>query len=229
MSRLAALACLGLLLAACGQPHQQEQAQQHPNGAASVAKAPAPAPAPASTSAQKPAPASPPAYRDDALGISIAVPPGMTLRRDFKRDYFDEDGWKLEAGPDSHGKPALALVLDGSNEITAAELRLGTSTDARDLAHCLEPASNAYDEPKDKTVELDGVPFLHAGAGDAGMSHYVVGETYRAVHRGRCYAIDLLIVGTQPEVYDPPRKAPFSNDVARQRLKAALAGLRFTP
>ncbi|WP_049622882.1 hypothetical protein [Frateuria defendens] len=218
----AALACLGLLLAACGQ--RQKPPQDHSGSVASVAKAP--------TRVPTPAPASPPAYRDDALGISIVVPPGMTLRHDFKRDYFDPDAWKLEADSESHGKPALALVLDGSNEITAAELRLGTSTDAQDLAHCLEPASNAYedeDEPKEETVKLDGVPFRHAQAGDAGMNHYVVAETYRAVHRGRCYAIDLLVIGSSPEVYDPPRKVPFPRDVAQRRLREALAGLHFAP
>ncbi len=61
------------------------------------------------------------------------------------------------------------------------------------------------------------------------MSHYLNVEGYRTVHAGRCYAIDLLLTGTRPEVYDPPATPPFTQTAAKQRLHQALDGFRFLP
>ncbi|WP_157074304.1 hypothetical protein [Pseudoxanthomonas mexicana] len=43
-----------------------------------------------------------------------------------------------------------------------------------------------------------------------------------------CIAIDLLVAGTRPEVYDPPATAPFDEAAARARLQEALAAVRIT-
>jgi hypothetical protein len=164
---------------------------------------------------------------DTQHGFALAVPAGMALRHDFQRSYLGDGAWKAFAGPDSHGEPAAALVLDGSNGITAAELRLGIGTDAEALAHCRELPASATSGSD--TVVLAGVPFIHFHAGDAAMSHYLEVESYRAVHAGRCYAIDLLLTGTRPEVYDPPASPPFDHDTAWQKLHGALGGFRLLP
>lgn len=169
-----------------------------------------------------------PAYEviDAAHGFAIAVPPGMHARRDFQRRYLANGAWKSFAREVDHGEPVLALVLDGSNAITAAELRIGMGNDATARAHCLDvPASGV--PPRVSHVTVAGVPFTRFQAADAAMSHYLDVEAYRAVHDGRCYAIDLLVTGTRPEVYDPPATPPFGQEAARQRLRGALAGFRF--
>lgn len=169
----------------------------------------------------EPAPPSPaPAFAEPAPGIALDAVAGMQLRRDFTRSYLALDSWKLFAGLGSIGTPLAALVLEGSNEVTAAELRVGRSDDAVAVQQCLDlppEATSAAD-----TVQIDGVPFTHFSAGDAAMSHYVSAESYRAVQHGRCYAIDLVVAGTRPEVYDPPREPPFTQDEAKQRLATAL-------
>lgn len=163
---------------------------------------------------------------DAALGFSLAVPRGMHLQRDFERSYLDAASWKAFAEPGSRGKAAAALVLDGSNEITTAELRVGVSPDPAAVTHCADvPASGV--PAKSDTIKLAGADFVHFHAAGAAMSHYLQVEGYRAVYEGRCYAIDLWISGTRPEVYDPPRPAPFARDVASRQLHDALAGFRF--
>lgn len=164
---------------------------------------------------------------DRAHGLAIAMPQGMHLRRDFRRDYLADARWKTFAAADSRGEPVLALVLNGSNAITAAELRIGASTDAQALAHCRDvPASGVA--PAAAEVTLSGVPWLRFHAADAAMSHYLEVEAYRTVHAGRCYAIDLLITGTRPEVYDPPATPPFDRVAVMVKLRRALVALRFT-
>ncbi|MEP7186912.1 MAG: hypothetical protein ABI767_13855 [Rhodanobacter sp.] len=149
----------------------------------------------------------------------------MTLRHDFQRSYLDNAAWKAFAAPASQGTPAVALVLDGSNKITAAELRIGTSENENAVAHCLDVPDSGVPSKAD-AVSLAGTPFVRFRASDAAMSHYLDVEGYRAMHSGRCYAIDLIVNGTRPEVYDPPATPPFDRATARQKLQDALQGFR---
>ena len=165
------------------------------------------------------------AFSETPPGIALAAVPGMELRRDFTRSYLTLDDWKLFDASGSKGSPLAALVLDGSNEVTAAELRLGRSDDAGAVADCLTPPAEATG-PVD-TVDVGGVSFTHFPVGDAAMSHYVSADSYRAVQQGRCYAIDLVVAGTRPDVYDPPRTPPFSNEDAREKLAGALNAVRW--
>jgi hypothetical protein len=186
---------------------------------------PSPANGPA-VAGSTPAAAAGTVYTDSRQGFAIAIPVGMQLRHDFRRSYLGDASWKAFGGPDDHGTAVIALVLDGSNPITAAELRIGIGTDSDALAHCRDvPASGAA--PTSDTTTLAGVPAIHFHAADAAMSHYLDVESYRVVHAGRCYAIDLLLTGTRPEVYDPPATPPFARADAQQQLRDALNGLRF--
>lgn len=214
--------CLLSLLSAC----QSERPVDTANAtSATRAVATTPAPPPVSD-AQASRIALQAQFVDEALGVAILPWPGFTLRRDFRRSYLAIDDWKAFAQTDSRGKAVAALVLDGSNEVTAAELRVGVSDDADSVARCLEVSDSALPTPRDE-VRIDGQPFRHFRASDAAMSHYLTVDAYRAVRQQRCYAIDLLVVGTRPEVYDPPRTPPFDGAVAQARLHEALAAIRF--
>ena len=138
---------------------------------------------------------------------------------------MDSGTWKAYADPDSHGKPILALVLRGSNKITAAELRIGVSTQPREVAHCSGRPSAAVGASDQATI--NGTTFTHFHARDAAMSHYLEVQAYRVVHEERCYAIDLWITGTNPQVYDPPATPPFSRADAMRRLHVLLGTFRF--
>ena len=198
------LALLGLALAAC---HDRTP----------------PAPRARPTPAEAPAPRT---FTETTLGLTLPVPTGMTLRRDFQRSYLDAGAWQTFAGKNSQGRPLAALVMDGSNKITAGELRVSESDAAEALAHCEDsPASAA---PDSTSIEkLDGAAFQHFRAGDAAMSHYLKVDGYRAVRAGHCVAIDLLVYGTRPGVYEPPATAPFTEDQAWSALHAALGGLHW--
>lgn len=210
MKKTVALAAtMTLLLSACGPPRDDPKTSP---------------PAPAST---HPAGAENQVYTDALRGFSLVVPADMQVRHDFGRSYLDEARWKAFAATDSQGTPVVALVLKGSNHITTAALRIGVSTAARALANCTQMPDNGMASGRD-TVKLGGADFVHFHAGDAAMSHYLQVEGYRTVHAGRCYAIDLWISGTRPEVYDPPATPPFTNQQAQRALHQALAGFRFS-
>jgi hypothetical protein len=194
------------------------------NASSSTAAADAP---PANTRPAASVPGAPvgDGFAEPAPGIAVRAVPGTHVEHDFKRSYLTLDAWKLYPAADSIGTPLVAVVMDGSNEVTSAEMRIGRSDTAADIAACLVAPDGATG-PSD-TAEIGGVRFTHFTASDAAMSHYVSAESYRAVNNGACYAIDLIVAGTRPDVYDPPRTPPFTNDVAQQRLAAALAAVHW--
>jgi len=170
-----------------------------------------------------------PVYAEGKGGIALRAVAGTRVAHDFQRDYLASPSWKLFAPPESVGTPLVALVLDGSDRVTAAELRIGRSDDAAAVSECLATPAEATGPAAPATVDIGGVPFTHFSVGDAAMSHYVNAESYRALHSGACYAIDLVVAGTRPEVYDPPRTPPFSQQDAASRLAEALKAVYWLP
>lgn len=195
---------------------------------APAASVPAPAPAPDTVA---PAADAPPAQSADAFaerapGIAVRPVAGTTVHRDFKRSYLAMDAWTLYPAEGSAGRPLAALVLDGSNEITSAEMRIGRSDGAADVKACTTPPPAAAGNAD--TADVDGVRTTHFSSSDAAMSHYLSADSYRVVQGGACYAIDLIIAGTRPEVYDPPRTPPFTAQQAKAALASMLAAVHWT-
>ncbi len=166
-------------------------------------------------------------FTSKSYGIAISYPADFHAVKDFPGHYLANGAWKVYAGPKSRGQPIVALVLANSNEVTDAELRIGASRDAQAVRDCTQ-APDAVRPKSERQVRLDGVDFTTFEAGDAAMSHYLATRSYRAVHAGACYAIDLIVFGTNPEVYDPPRTPPFTREQAFAHLQQALQGFRFT-
>ena len=79
------------------------------------------------------------AFVSAAWGFRIDVPQGWTVRRDFQSSHLANGAWKTFAPPDTHGQPVLALTVPGSSDITGAEIRIGTSRDAKEVRTCTTP------------------------------------------------------------------------------------------
>jgi len=166
------------------------------------------------------------AFVGNAWGFRIDVPIGWTLRRDFQSSYLAIGAWKTFAAPDSRGEPVLSLTVPGSNRITDAEIRIGASRDPAEVQHCTAPPS-AVVAGSVATQDIDGVPFTTFQAADAAMSHHLRVHAWRVVHDGACYAIDLLVFGVNPEVYDPPATPPFSDAHAFDAMRTVIETFGF--
>lgn len=185
------------------------------------------APAVETVAATSPVAAAVPALVAGKARLILPVPTGMHLSHDFHRGYLDDDSWKMYAGADNTGTPIGALVLNGSEKMMAAELRVGTSTDAHALAHCTDVPDNAV-PGSTASATLDGVAFQHFTAEDAGMGHALKVEGYRGMHAGTCIAIDLLVMRTNPAMYENPPPEPFTAVQAWTALHGALDGLHWS-
>jgi hypothetical protein len=222
MRRLAALAA-AFLLAACT-PSSPSPGAADP-GTAATAGAAGPAPSTAVSAADRPS-AGARDFRSEEWGFRIDYPPEWKLQRDFDHGYLANGAWKTYAASGSKGTPVLALSLPGSNAITAGELRIGVSDAANEVRRCTAPP-DAVRPGSVGEAHVGGAVFATFEAADAAMSHYLSVRSYRTVHEGRCYAIDLLVTGTTPQVYDPPATPPFTRVHAFEQLQQALQGFRF--
>jgi hypothetical protein len=168
-----------------------------------------------------------PRFASQRWGFTINYPVDSQVQPDFRHSYLQTGTWKAYAAPDSHGLPVVALVMPGSDQITDAEVRIGASDSRTDVARCTTPPQAVRAGSVGKVV-INGIPFTHFEAGDAAMSHYLDVHGYRVVHAGTCYAIDLLVYGTNPAVYSPPATPPFTRAQAFAWMRAVLDTFRFT-
>ncbi|MFP1681508.1 hypothetical protein ACLD0W_03295 [Alloalcanivorax sp. C16-1] len=168
-------------------------------------------------------------YENVEYGIAVDYPKDGVVRvddREAGKGYFNEGGWRVGVGPDQPGAALLVLRLKGSDEIRTGELRLGASRDEQARASCTEP--DAWARPNSVgEAELDGVAFTTFQGGDAAMNHSRQVHAWRALRDGTCFAIDLVVQGSNGQVYDPPRQAPFSETRAFNDLSALLGGVHF--
>ncbi|HEX7340397.1 MAG TPA: hypothetical protein VF271_10760 [Rhodanobacteraceae bacterium] len=204
-----------LLLSACGQSAPAPSSQTADSSSASHAVAAAPIP----SGKQR--------FNSPAQGFYIDYPHAMTPSPHFDSQYLANADWKAYAPLGSQGSPVLRLTLAGSDQVTAGELRIGISRHADEVRQCDQLSGAALPKTLGKTT-LNGITFTTWHARDAGMSHYLKVHSYRVVHDGACYAIDLLVTGTNPMVYSPPKTPPFTSQAAFARLQQALQGFHFT-
>lgn len=162
-------------------------------------------------------------------GLVFAYPTDLVIHHDFQPGYFLDERWNTYVPEDVAGDALLALRLPDSNEVTKAVLRLGASDAPEAVQHCLLPPATVARVSRHEatSTRIGGVRLQRVTHSGAGMSHYLHRRSFRTVHNGRCIAIDLIVAGTNPKVYAPPRTPPFSVDVAFRRLAALLQGLQF--
>lgn len=158
--------------------------------------------------------------------VAMVYPATLEATHGFASGYFLRQRWNPDAAASVDGRALLTLTLPGSNRLTTAELRLGASDDPAAAGHCALPADG--NAGPISTVVIDGVTFKRRDIGDAGMSHYLARHAYRGVAHGHCYAIDLIVAGTDPAVYPGDPKPPMTRKAAFTRLTALLDGLTFS-
>lgn len=171
-----------------------------------------------------------PGYRmfsSERYDIKLRYPADLELRHTFQGSTLAAAGWRTYMGPDAPpGRPLVALVIPASNEVTTGELRIGVSRNPAAVKTCLQLPDAARPASRGR-VMIDGVPFTTFKAADAGMSHYLIVKSYRGLHEGTCYALDVLVFGTNPNVYDPPATPPFSKHKAFERLVPLALNVQF--
>jgi hypothetical protein len=96
-------------------------------------------------------------------------------------------------------KIEIPRAIESQTNFDGATLTVGRSTDPKAIADCLKGDTSS----KISKATLNGVAFVVSSGSDSGMSHYHDITSYRALHGGKCYAIEYTIASTALGAYDP--------------------------
>jgi hypothetical protein len=161
-------------------------------------------------------------YRNDTYGFEISYPGGASPTTTFERYYHLADTWRADAPAATSGTPIVSIPLYRIANTGVyrsyplyfnAEVRVGASADSRDLTTCLQ--LNPYFTNDTSTpVTINGTVFMQFPLESGGMSQYMAGESYRAVHNGECFAIERLKTGANY------RDATSTNDIPDATLNS---------
>lgn len=212
--RIVTTSCIVLALTGCSDPDAPATPSPHIDTAANTGA--------------EPAHAATARFESDAVDLSVTYASDLQASTHFNGNQQAGDAWAAMSAPDSSGRQIFMLTLPDSNDVTTAQMRIGANSDAHAVANCGAPPDAPRVEDTGTTT-VNGTMFRTFHAADAGMNHYHKVRGYRVTQDGQCIAIDLLVTGTNPDVYDPPRQPPFTTDAAFAKLRSALDGVHLGP
>lgn len=164
-------------------------------------------------------------FSDGEYGFTLRYPQTWETDYTFKSFYHLPPAWRVNALSEATGTPILSVIgyrIESDHSYPRyfdAEVRIGASTDAREIARCLTAAIEQNEQPLPDVI-LGGTTFKAFSFEGAGMMQYVKGVSYRAVHDGVCIAIEKIAAGAS---YRDDPDSP--DDVPDATLDAAYASL----
>lgn len=137
-------------------------------------------------------------------------------------------GWRWDSTDPGQVLFELTIprAVEPQTNFDGATLTIGSSANAKSVADCVTADASAEKSWKQK---IGGVEFAAFSASDNGMSHYHDITSYRALHGGKCYAIEYTIQSTNIGVYPASYGLkPFNEARIKEILERIVGTFRFT-
>ncbi len=128
-------------------------------------------------------------YTNTKYGFSFQYPSGLELKEGPVPDF---PMWRY--GSMVQGDRVVAVgVLESQypkTNLGFAGFHVGVSADPKEVAACLSP-----DYPSEQMIStsLSGVPFEFTTTTDVGAGNYYDITSYRTVHAGTCFALEIVL------------------------------------
>ena len=163
---------------------------------------------------------------DNTYGFRFVYPSHLKPSRQFEPGYLENGSWSWFSEKDK-GFPLVSLALPGTpQKTTVAEIRIGVSEDPVTVRQCRNLPPNATPDSLKTFRHKDNIYTFFSGS-DAAMNKSISVQAYRTVHRDRCYSIELMVYGTNPDAVDPPDYAAMKPDEAMTRLTSLWRQMDF--
>lgn len=139
-------------------------------------------------------------YTNGEHGFLLTYPNGARVEEEFTTANLSQT-WRMNALPDASGTPLVSITTyetESENSYPRfyrALVRVGSSSDQREVAACEEPRTEQAEVELEDRV-INGIPFKAFQFEGAGMMKYVTGVSYRAVRNETCYAIEAIRSGS---------------------------------
>jgi hypothetical protein len=137
---------------------------------------------------------------NDTYGFSISYPKTCVPQTKFLKYDLLSDQWMAGATDNSKGKPILCIpIIRMVNESSYprawnTEVRIGVTEDYTELTSFLFTSEYSTDPPKQE--KIGNVMFYVFPIQDTAMMKFVRGYSYRTIHNGVGYAVELLTIGS---------------------------------
>jgi hypothetical protein len=161
-------------------------------------------------------------YTNGQYGFSFIYPGSDKTETEFDTQYHLPATWRVNALADASGTPVIAVIgysTDSSSSYPRyfeTEVRVGVSVDPKEVAVC-EKVGNGETARSD--VVLNKITWKTFALGEAGMSQYMSGVSYRKVHHNICYALEQIQTGSGYR-NETPSAADIPDAVLTQKFDA---------
>ncbi len=138
-------------------------------------------------------------YTNGEYGFSIFYPQKDEATSSFSAYYHLSDSWRIGALPNATGTPIFSIIgyrTQSENTYPRyfdAEVRIGASTNRRELAACTKVGDGELPQPD---VTMNGTTWKVFASQEAGMMQYAKSLSYRTVHDGKCIALEQVQAGS---------------------------------
>jgi hypothetical protein len=139
-------------------------------------------------------------YSNQQYGFTVSFPGTLHTEMPFNTSYLLSNKWRYGAKENAKGIPVVSIpVVRIERQSTYprfynVEVRIGVSTDPRDLQTLMAGPGNGEGPSHDETI--NGVVFKVFPFQDAATMKYVVGLSYRTVRNNTIYVIEQLKSGS---------------------------------
>lgn len=163
-------------------------------------------------------------YSNGSYGFSVFYPDSAEVSYSFDPSYHLGSAWRANALPEVPGTPIVSIVPYHTESESSypryfnAMVRIGASTDPKELARCEKPAKE-QGETDLGSVTIGGRDWHSFSFESAGMMQYANGISYRTVFEGKCIALEKVRTGSSY------RDEPNASDIPQETLDAEYAAL----
>lgn len=163
---------------------------------------------------------------DNTYGFQFIYPSHLKPLRQFELGYLEKGNWSWFSEKDK-GFPLVSLALPGTpQKTTVAEIRIGVSEDHQTVRECRLLPKNAVQGSLRTFRHRDDIYTFFRG-NDTAMNKSISVQAYRTVHHNRCYSVELMVYGTNPDAVDPPDYAAMKPEEAMARLTSLWRQMDF--
>jgi hypothetical protein len=156
-------------------------------------------------------------------GFYLRVPLGLPIRKNFSYTSLVEDSWMQ--GSLNRGENLASIYVFYKKQKTpmqlewTVELRVSVTTDKYSLQDLL--TKSAFTDELPEIVQINHIPFSVFPISDAAMMNAVHGYSYRTIHKGKGYVLEVLSHGS---TYQDENNPPIvSEDQLQNILQRALS------
>ncbi len=140
-----------------------------------------------------------------ANGFTLQYPNSVKMQTSFSKGYLLRPTWSAMSNNASNNAAEHSVLelqlqdIKGSSYFYRSLLRVGVSTDAKDMAVCEKTTVDGKETPAPEVVVINEEKFFKSTFSDAAMGKFLNGTSYRRLYNNKCYSIDYLQTGSNDQ------------------------------